>query len=295
LPRLLWKSLGSGRCERRRTPQEILVSANQRAQAMSKDKLTPGGRSKKKTAVSLVHSSAAEYLSFVAAGGDSLASVEMRYEDENIWLTQKMMAELYGVSVPAVNQHLKRIFSDNELEESSVVKQYLITAADGKATRRSTTACKRSSPLASKSRTSAPSSSASGPTRSSRTTPSKGGRWIPSASSMAATATATASSLSDLSRPAAKIGVSARISPRLRHLCSHKLLKLMKILTRTPIPSPRRSKSDRLLGICFFIPSASLPPLGRGRRGFNRRKSSVPTFRRDFPRADIDKLCQLSP
>ena len=48
------------------------------------------------------------------------------------FLTQKMMAELYGVSVPAVNQHLKRIFSDNELEESSVVKQYLITAADGK-------------------------------------------------------------------------------------------------------------------------------------------------------------------
>jgi hypothetical protein len=56
-----------------------------------------------------------------------------------------------------------------------------------------------------------------------------------------------ASSLSDLSRPAAEIGDSARISPRFRHLCSHKLLKLMKILTRTPIPSLRRSKSDRLL------------------------------------------------
>jgi len=52
---------------------------------------------------------------------------------------------------------------------------------------------------------------------------------------------------SDLSRPAAKIGDSARISHRLRHLCSHKLLKLMKILTRTPIPSLRRSKSDGLL------------------------------------------------
>lgn len=56
----------------------------------------------------------------------------MRYEDENIWLTQKMMAALYAVSVPAINQHLKRIFHDNELEESSVVKQYLTTAADGK-------------------------------------------------------------------------------------------------------------------------------------------------------------------
>jgi hypothetical protein len=81
---------------------------------------------------SLVRSSAAEYLTFVASGGNSQASVEMRYEDENIWLTQKMMAELYAVSVSAINQHLKRIFGDDELEESSVIKQYLITAADGK-------------------------------------------------------------------------------------------------------------------------------------------------------------------
>lgn len=99
---------------------------------MSKKKPEPGGRSKKKAEVSLVRSSAAEYLTFVAAGGDSEASVEMRYEDENIWLTQRMMAELYGVSIPAINQHLKRIFSDNELEESSVVKRYLIAATDGK-------------------------------------------------------------------------------------------------------------------------------------------------------------------
>lgn len=56
----------------------------------------------------------------------------MRYEDENIWLTQKMMATLYDVSIPSINQHLKRIFFDNELEETAVVKQYLITAADGK-------------------------------------------------------------------------------------------------------------------------------------------------------------------
>ncbi len=56
----------------------------------------------------------------------------MRYEDENIWLTQKMMATLYDVSVPAINQHLKRIFDDGELVENSVVKKYLITAADGK-------------------------------------------------------------------------------------------------------------------------------------------------------------------
>jgi len=82
--------------------------------------------------LSLVRSSAAEYLTFVAATGDNETSVEMRYEDENIWLTQKMMAILYDVSVPAVNQHLKRIFADNELEEAAVIKQYLTTAADGK-------------------------------------------------------------------------------------------------------------------------------------------------------------------
>jgi len=82
---------------------------------MSKKKPTSGGRARKKTEVSLVRSSAAEYLTFVAAGGDSEASVEMRYEDENVWLTQKMMASLYDVSTPAINQHLKRIFSDNGL------------------------------------------------------------------------------------------------------------------------------------------------------------------------------------
>ena len=87
---------------------------------------------KEKKATSLVRSSAAEYLTFVAAGGSSETSVEMRYEDENIWLTQKMMATLYDVSIPAINQHLKRIFADNELEENSVIKKYLITAADGK-------------------------------------------------------------------------------------------------------------------------------------------------------------------
>lgn len=79
-----------------------------------------------------IRSSAAEYLTFIAASGETESSVEMRYEDENIWLTQKMMATLYGVSVSAINQHLKRIFTDDELDENSVIKYYLITAADGK-------------------------------------------------------------------------------------------------------------------------------------------------------------------
>ncbi|MHA3905040.1 virulence RhuM family protein [Castellaniella sp. WN] len=87
---------------------------------------------KKKQATSLVRSSAAEYLTFIAATGDQPQSVEMRYEDENIWLTQKMMAALYDVTVPAINQHLKRVFDDGELMPEAVIKDYLITASDGK-------------------------------------------------------------------------------------------------------------------------------------------------------------------
>lgn len=79
-----------------------------------------------------LRSSAAEYLTFVAATGESDVSFEMRYEDENIWLTQKMMATLYDVSVAAINQHLKKVFEDGELREESAIKKYLITAADGK-------------------------------------------------------------------------------------------------------------------------------------------------------------------
>lgn len=67
----------------------------------------------------------AEYLTFVAAGGLSETSVEMRYEDENIWLTQKIMATVDDVSVPAIDQHLKRIFADNEREEATVINYSL--------------------------------------------------------------------------------------------------------------------------------------------------------------------------
>lgn len=85
----------------------------------------------KKNAVSLVRSSAAEYLTFVAATGSAQSSVEMRYEDENLWLTQKMMATLYDVSVSAVSQHLKRIYADNELEREATVKPYLMVQIEG--------------------------------------------------------------------------------------------------------------------------------------------------------------------
>ena len=97
---------------------------------MSKDKPTPGGRAKKNTAVSLVRSSAAEYLTFVAASGQG--GVEAVYADENVWLSQKMMGVLYGVETHTVNYHLKQIVADGELQADSVIRNFRITAADGK-------------------------------------------------------------------------------------------------------------------------------------------------------------------
>ena len=87
---------------------------------------------KKNEIVPTIRSSAAEYLTYVAAIGDSPDSYEMRYQDENIWLTQKMMASLYDVSVQNIGQHIKRILDDGELSPDSVIKDFFITAADGK-------------------------------------------------------------------------------------------------------------------------------------------------------------------
>ena len=82
--------------------------------------------SKKKKNEITIRSSAAEYLTFVAATGDDEKSVEMRYEDENIWLTQKMMAELYNVDVRTINEHIQRIFTDLELSEESTIRNFRI-------------------------------------------------------------------------------------------------------------------------------------------------------------------------
>ena len=79
-----------------------------------------------------IRSSTAEYLTYVSAVGDDKNSMEVRYEDENIWLTQKMLAELYGVTIATINEHIKNIFADNELSEDSVIRKFRITASDGK-------------------------------------------------------------------------------------------------------------------------------------------------------------------
>ena len=86
--------------------------------------------SKKKPQVPTIRSSAAEYLTFVAASGEG--GVEAVYADEDVWLTQKMTGVLYDVETNTINYHLKKIFSDSELEEGSVIRKFRITAKDGK-------------------------------------------------------------------------------------------------------------------------------------------------------------------
>ena len=78
----------------------------------------------------LLRASVAEYLTFVTATGES--NIQSLYADENVWLSQKMMGLLYGVEIPTINYHLKKIFEDNELDEDSVIRNFLITADDGK-------------------------------------------------------------------------------------------------------------------------------------------------------------------
>ena len=78
-----------------------------------------------------IRSSAAEYLTFVAAGGKSAESIEIRYEDENIWLTQKMMAVLYDTSVSTINEHIKNILADHELQEEATIRNFRIVQTEG--------------------------------------------------------------------------------------------------------------------------------------------------------------------
>ena len=86
---------------------------------------------KKKKDEITIRSSAAEYLTYVASVGDQQGSIEMRYEDENIWLTQKMMATLYDVDVRTINEHIKKIYSDSELDEDPTIRNFRIVQTEG--------------------------------------------------------------------------------------------------------------------------------------------------------------------
>lgn len=78
-----------------------------------------------------IRSSAAEYLTYVASVGDRQDSVEMRYADKNIWLTQKIMVTLYDVDVRTINEHFKKIYSDSELEEDATIRNFRIVQTEG--------------------------------------------------------------------------------------------------------------------------------------------------------------------
>ena len=78
-----------------------------------------------------IRSSAAEYLTYVASVGDQQDSIEMRYEDESIWLTQKMMATLYDVDVRTISEHIKKIYTDSELEQNSTIRKFRIVQTEG--------------------------------------------------------------------------------------------------------------------------------------------------------------------
>jgi hypothetical protein len=86
---------------------------------------------KKKKNEITIRSSAAEYLTYVAATGDKDQSFEMRYQDENVWLTQKMMAVLYDVEVHTVNEHIKKVFADSELTDEATIRNFRIVHIEG--------------------------------------------------------------------------------------------------------------------------------------------------------------------
>ena len=90
----------------------------------------PPKKKKPHKEVSITRSSAAEYLTFITAKGEG--GVEAVYADEDVWLSQKMMAQLYDVETHTINYHLKKVFADNELDENSVIRKFRITAADDK-------------------------------------------------------------------------------------------------------------------------------------------------------------------
>ena len=85
---------------------------------------------KKKKDEITIRSSVAEYLTYVASVGDQHDSIEMCYENENIW-TQKMMAALYNVDVRTINEHIKKIYSDAELEEDATIRNFRIVQTEG--------------------------------------------------------------------------------------------------------------------------------------------------------------------
>ena len=77
-------------------------------------------------------SSAAQFLTYIASVGTVDERYEIRYEDENVWMSQKMLAAVYGVEVPNIAYHLRKLYEDAELDKASTIKEILIVADNGK-------------------------------------------------------------------------------------------------------------------------------------------------------------------
>ncbi len=77
-------------------------------------------------------SSAAQFITYIASVGTVDERYEIRYEDENIWMSQKMLAAVYGVEVPNIAYHLRKLYEDAELDKASTIKEILIVADNGK-------------------------------------------------------------------------------------------------------------------------------------------------------------------
>ena len=86
---------------------------------------------KKQTQPPTVRSAAAEYLTYIASVGNEPQNIEIRYEDENIWLTQRMMALLYDVETNTINYHIKKVFEDSELQEEATIRKFRIVQTEG--------------------------------------------------------------------------------------------------------------------------------------------------------------------
>ena len=78
-----------------------------------------------------IRSSAAEYLTYIASTGNNPQSFEMRYEDENIWLTQKLLGLLYGVESHTITYHIKKIYEDTELEKEATARKFRVVQNEG--------------------------------------------------------------------------------------------------------------------------------------------------------------------
>ena len=85
----------------------------------------------KKEKEKTIRSSCAEYLTYVSTVGKTTDNIDIRYEDENIWLTQKMMAQLYGVEINTINEHIHKIYNDKELNENSTIRKFRIVQNEG--------------------------------------------------------------------------------------------------------------------------------------------------------------------